>query len=73
MLFYRCFTVNSVMCVLGDCWVTSWMTLWVTVEDVSFSVKWLYFFVVNILLALVPSRRRGAGGDGGSKLTQKFF
>ena len=69
MLFYRCFTVNSVMCVLGDCWVTSW----VTVDDVSFSVKWLYFFVVNILLALVPSRMRGAGGDGGIKIYTKIF
>jgi hypothetical protein len=45
----------------------------VTVDDVSFSVKWLYFFVVNILLALVPSRMRGAGGDGGIKIYTKIF
>lgn len=53
MLFYRCFTVNSVMCVLGDCWVTSW----VTVDDVSFSVKWLYFFCCKYFTGISPQQK----------------
>lgn len=42
-------------------------------QGLSFSVKWLYFFVVYILVALVPSKKWGAGGVWGVKICTEIF
>lgn len=42
-------------------------------QGLSFSVKWLYFFVVYILVALVPSKKRGGWGCVGARNMYRIF